>query len=565
MRLVASVRRSPGGPPPPAMDNSSSRRTGGSSFGSGPPPGRPLVSPPPHRARTPGSVGNTQTGQRLPADATRAPQETLRCLGCGECIEGRYLLAPGSRTEAYHRHCLKCKLCNRPTERFVVVPASGKTTNHESVSSSGRNTTTDLMVCNSCHAQRFLEKCGACDLPLTGTTLAALGGKFHDTCFRCSLCDLAIATGTFVPMKENALSGVSKKNAGVACTKCHENKLAPKCHHCGEGVVGTHVVALGGKKFHNECFVCVVCRCNLGNGETHVPHENRDVYCGKCHVSKFAPRCACGCGTGVSGRVVSAMGRKYLPGHFRCQTCRADFANGDFMKVEVGEGTGGALSSPDATIRRYGNALTPCHTTIKKRSAVCQACYANNHAERCGVCSTPLVGCKFVRVSSGEDPGDDEKGEPMCLPCSKKVRACFSQIQAPAVCPYSSCEGTSSLCPDCLRNTRTRPKLVTVQTDYSYCLSIHRPIHRDTQDVDPNSFPEKAGLALRRLRAVRENENEGLQRCIVQQQTRFLVWANSVDRRRRKRTPDHATHRAARIGRGRYDRPVRFVPKHRGS
>jgi hypothetical protein len=33
------------------------------------------------------------------------------------------------------------------------------------------------------------------------------------------------------------------------------------------------------------------------------------------------------------------------------------------------------------------------------------------------------------------------------------------------------------------------PKLVTVRTDYSDCLSIHRPIHRPIHDVDHFSFP----------------------------------------------------------------------------
>ena len=68
--------------------------------------------------------------------------------------------------------------------------------------------------------------------------------------------------------------------------------------------------------------------------------------------------------------------------------------------------------------------------------AVCRACYASNHAERCACCAVPLVGCRFVRVDSGTDEGaaaENENaenvstttrktnfGQAMCLACDSR-------------------------------------------------------------------------------------------------------------------------------------------------
>lgn len=409
------ARECSGCAPPRVMDDRSLRREWASST---PGVGRPGVSSPSHRGR--------QSHDRVLGEnqRTETDTKTLRCLGCAESITGAYLTAPGTRKGAYHKQCLRCEICQVPTDRFIVV--AGDTNEAQSRSHrSNPSKTEELLVCIQCHADRFAERCGKCHLPLRAPTLSALNNIFHENCFRCDLCNVSIATKTFIPMKD-------KPNC-AACSSCHENKLAPKCFECGKGVIGDHVVALGGNKFHNNCFVCARCRVSL-QGTKHIPVEDpqdcckQSAYCANCHVDAFAERCACGCSKGISGEVVVALGGRWIKGHFRCVECRGDFPNGDFLKVEVevGKGVGGvALSSPTRDRRDSrrdtggrDNNVTKIVTSVTKTRAVCQNCYASNHAERCCSCSTPLVGCKFVRVDAGGGAG--EKGQAMCLPCEQR-------------------------------------------------------------------------------------------------------------------------------------------------
>jgi len=397
------------------------------------------------RRAPPDPVPNGQ--RRASGDPAKGDEKPPTCLGCGGSISGSYLVAPGHRRGAYHAQCLRCEVCAEPTERFIVVDegpngegSGGRTKN--------KNVPRDVLVCARCHDERFAEKCGKCRLPLRGTILTALGSKFHAECFRCSLCDASLASGTFVQMP-------NEKKA--ACASCHERELAAKCGGCGRGVVGDHVVALRGTPFHKACFCCVRCRASLV-GRKHVPHEGK-AWCAECHVAAFAERCGCGCGRGVSGDVVAALGKRFLAGHFACAECRGPFPNGDFMKVDVAKrntaGSENVALSPnrggDARVS-FAETKTPDDNPTKGvrvaavSVAVCRACYASNHAERCACCAVPLVGCRFVRVDSGTDEGaaaENENAENVSTTTRKKN---FGQ----AMC--LACDSRpGSLCDDCGR------------------------------------------------------------------------------------------------------------------
>jgi len=400
------------------------------------------------RRAPPYPVPNGQ--RRASGDPAKGDEKPPTCLGCGGSISGSYLVAPGHRRGAYHAQCLRCEVCAEPTERFIVVDegpngegSGGRTKN--------KNVPRDVLVCARCHDERFAEKCGKCRLPLRGTILTALGSKFHAECFRCSLCDASLASGTFVQMP-------NEKKA--ACASCHERELAAKCGGCGRGVVGDHVVALRGTPFHKACFCCVRCRASLV-GRKHVPHEGK-AWCAECHVAAFAERCGCGCGRGVSGDVVAALGKRFLAGHFACAECRGPFPNGDFMKVDVAKrntaGSENVALSPNRggdarVVSAFAETKTPddnptkgVRVSVAVSVAVCRACYASNHAERCACCAVPLVGCRFVRVDSGTDEGaaaEIENAENVTTTTRKKH---FGQ----AMC--LACDARpGSLCDDCGR------------------------------------------------------------------------------------------------------------------
>lgn len=67
------------------------------------------------------------------------------------------------------------------------------------------------------------------------------------------------------------------KNDKPFCEACTKNS-AEKCGGCGEGVVGGFITALG-KSWHPDCFVCSMCKGALAGGFFVVTNQPR---CGDC-------------------------------------------------------------------------------------------------------------------------------------------------------------------------------------------------------------------------------------------------------------------------------------------
>lgn len=44
-----------------------------------------------------------------------------------------------------------------------------------------------LAYCQNCHMQKFAPKCKGCNKPITDTAIMALGEKWHQNCFQCSV------------------------------------------------------------------------------------------------------------------------------------------------------------------------------------------------------------------------------------------------------------------------------------------------------------------------------------------------------------------------------------------
>ena len=137
-------------------------------------------------------------------------------------------------------------------------------------------------------------------------------------------------------------------------------------------------------------------------------------------VSKMGPEKKCLRFWGILGCQVQndlkTLGKRFLAGHFNCAECRGPFPDGDFMKVDLetrneARPEDGALSPnrPAPASRRTSRSANDADWTKPKpkptarafvAAAVCRACYASNHAERCACCAVPLVGCRFVRVDA---------------------------------------------------------------------------------------------------------------------------------------------------------------------
>jgi hypothetical protein len=260
-------------------------------------------------------------------------------------------------------------------------------------------------------------KRGRCAEALRGAVLVALGKKWHRDCFRCNVCD------------EPAASSFIEHEGAAVCKRCHADRFAEKCDACRKGLVGAYVNAMGGK-YHRDCFRC--CACGASVASKYVPHEGKP-YCDGCHASHVAEKCACGCGQGMTGKVTTVLGQKYIEGHFRCAECGKPPRAGKFVKVPTSQAV---VTGDKRTVKQrhhdkgggVGGAPASIGDVVV---AVCEGCYADNHADKCAVCSTALVSCSYVQTDLGESMCNRCKRAPgtVCDDCGRCVRREWSVKQ----------------------------------------------------------------------------------------------------------------------------------------
>ncbi|KAK2879384.1 hypothetical protein FQN49_000927 [Arthroderma sp. PD_2] len=98
-----------------------------------------------------------------------------RCKSCKTPIEGEVIVACGSTWHAGHFFCAECGDPFTPATPFVEKEG--------------------FAWCIRCHSRRTASKCKACKKPvLEDVVVSALGGQWHEECFRCHECQ-----GSFGP------------------------------------------------------------------------------------------------------------------------------------------------------------------------------------------------------------------------------------------------------------------------------------------------------------------------------------------------------------------------------
>ncbi|NXM27075.1 LPXN protein, partial [Oxyruncus cristatus] len=112
---------------------------------------------------------------------------------------------------------------------------------------------------------------------------------------------------------------------------CHQDFLAmftPKCQGCERPVTDSYLSALQGV-WHPECFVCTECLSGFAGG-SFFELEGRP-YC-ELHFHQRQGTICHGCGRPVTGRCITAAGRKYHPEHFVCTYCLGRLQKGTFRE-----------------------------------------------------------------------------------------------------------------------------------------------------------------------------------------------------------------------------------------
>jgi DNA-directed RNA polymerase subunit RPC12/RpoP len=121
-----------------------------------------------------------------------------RCKHCNTPILGPHVVALGSHWHEGHFFCAECG-----------DPFMAGMTHIE------KDGYAWCVNCQTKRTERRAPKCRACKRAVIGQYVRALGGEWHDECFRCAVCSGGFDDGQIFPME----------GRGVLCTACRQREL----------------------------------------------------------------------------------------------------------------------------------------------------------------------------------------------------------------------------------------------------------------------------------------------------------------------------------------------------
>ncbi|XP_040040049.2 leupaxin [Gasterosteus aculeatus] len=220
------------------------------------------------------------------------------CASCNKCIAGKMITALG---QVWHPEHFVCEACKTELGTTGFFERDGRP------------------YCDKDYHQIFSPRCAYCKGPIVTNILTALDQTWHPEHFFCTHCG-----SLFGP------DGFLEKDGKPYCCKDFYHLFSPKCSGCGESVRENYLTAANGT-WHPECFVCADCLKPFADG-CFMDLDGRPL-CSQHFHSRQGTLCG-GCGEPITGRCISALGRKFHPEHFVCAFCLRQVSQGIFKEQE---------------------------------------------------------------------------------------------------------------------------------------------------------------------------------------------------------------------------------------
>ncbi|KAM9558693.1 transforming growth factor beta-1-induced transcript 1 protein-like isoform 2-T2 [Salvelinus alpinus] len=232
--------------------------------------------------------------------------------------------------------------------------------------------------------------CSACQKPVVGQVVTALGRVWHPEHFVCSECETELGSRNFF-----------EKDGQPYCESDYFTLYSPHCAHCNKPILNKMVTALD-KNWHPECFCCV--KCSRAFGEEGFHDREGQQYCQQCFLSLFASRCQ-GCTQPILENYISALNSLWHPQCFVCRECYCPFVNGSFFEHE-----GQPLCEAHYHQSR-GSMCQACQQPILGRCVTAMGAKFHPHHLVCHFCLKPLSKGCFK----------EQENKPYCHPCFIKL------------------------------------------------------------------------------------------------------------------------------------------------
>ncbi|KAK0174712.1 hypothetical protein PV327_010449 [Microctonus hyperodae] len=161
--------------------------------------------------------------------------------------------------------------------------------------------------------------CNACEKPIVGQVITALGKTWHPEHFTCTHCREELGTRNFF-----------EREGHPYCETDYHNLFSPRCAYCNGPILDKCVTALE-KTWHTEHFFCAQCGKQFGEEGFH--ERDGKPYCREDYFDMFAPKCG-GCNRAIMENYISALNSQWHPDCFVCRDCRQKFQGGSFFDHE---------------------------------------------------------------------------------------------------------------------------------------------------------------------------------------------------------------------------------------
>ncbi|XP_025089653.1 leupaxin-like isoform X1 [Pomacea canaliculata] len=232
--------------------------------------------------------------------------------------------------------------------------------------------------------------CAACNKPIVGQVIAALGKTWHVEHFVCAHCEQPLGTSNFY-----------ERDSLAYCEVDYHNLFAPRCAYCNGPIVDKCITALE-KMWHPEHFFCAQCGRQFGDEDFH--EKNGKAYCREDYFQMFAPKCG-GCGMPIMENYISALNRQWHPQCFACWECQAPFGTGSFYDHE------GLPYCETHYHAKKGSLCASCQKPITGRCIT--AMFKKFHPEH--------FVCAFCLKQLNKGTFKEQNDKPYCHPCFVKL------------------------------------------------------------------------------------------------------------------------------------------------
>ncbi|XP_066997875.1 leupaxin isoform X2 [Anabrus simplex] len=232
--------------------------------------------------------------------------------------------------------------------------------------------------------------CNACDKPIVGQVITALGKTWHPEHFTCNHCNQELGTRNFF-----------ERDGHPYCEPDYHNLFSPRCAYCNGPILDKCVTALE-KTWHTEHFFCAQCGKQFGEEGFH--ERDGKPYCRDDYFDMFAPKCG-GCNRPIMENYISALNSQWHADCFVCRDCRQPFHGGSFFDHE---------------------GLPYCETHYHaKRGSLCAGC----HKPITGRCITAMFRkfhpehfvCAFCLKQLNKGTFKEQNDKPYCHACFDKL------------------------------------------------------------------------------------------------------------------------------------------------